>query len=874
MHISGSSQERAKAALRRKLGSGEILDALPIGVYCCDQDGYLVQFNRYAAELWGREPVLGEARYGGAHRFFSLDGSPLQHDLSPVADVLRTKTAAHQRRVVIERPDGTRRTILLNADPLFGDDGALVGAVNCFQDVSELRRASEDLQQSRDELHDFFENCAVGLHVVDEAGVIKRANKAELELLGYDAGGYIGRNIADFHVDSAAIADVLARLGRGEVIDRIPARLRAKDGSIKQVLITSNAHRHDGRLHSRCFTFDVTDAKHAEQQVAEKDNRFRAVLDAVPVALYTTDAEGKITFYNQAAAELAGRKPQIGSDEWCVSWRMYWPDGTPLPHDECPMAIAIKERRPVRGAEAILERPDGTRVRFAPYPTPLFDKSGRLTGAINMLLDITERHEAEAQSAHLAAIVSTSDDAIISKRLDGHVVSWNQSAERIFGYTEKEMIGQPITRIIPPDLLPEETEILSKLRRGERVEHFQTVRVRKDGTTVHVSLSVSPMRDRHGNLIGASKVARDITEQKRAEELQRLLTAELNHRVRNTLATVQSIASQTVRMAKSPHEFAASFGGRLQALSHAHNLLTQSSWLNADAHPLIRDQVVLGGGVPDDRISCSGPSVALDPQSALHLALVIHELGTNARKYGALSVPDGRLSVQWTLRTNGEGRNFNLRWVERGGPNVTAPTTRGFGTRLIEQSLSGHGGEASIQYEAHGLICEITLPLPDATAGPLAGAYRPVASAQLPETRRQSGDVSIRGKRILVVEDEPLVAMDIAATLSEAGGEIIGPAATVDIAAAHIADSSFDVALLDANLGGHSVEGLAAALTQRNVPFAFVTGYGRDALPEAFRQAHVVGKPFNARELLRTIGQLVEQRSTLVLLPGGKPNVR
>ena len=170
MYVATSSQERAKAALKRKLGSGEVLDALPIGVYCCDQDGYLVQFNLYAAELWGREPVLGQARFGGAHRFFSLDGSPLRHDLSPMADVLRTKVAAHQRRVVIERPDGTRRTILLNADPLFGEDGGLVGAVNCFQDVTELRRASEDLQQSKEELHDFFENCAVGLHVVDEKG--------------------------------------------------------------------------------------------------------------------------------------------------------------------------------------------------------------------------------------------------------------------------------------------------------------------------------------------------------------------------------------------------------------------------------------------------------------------------------------------------------------------------------------------------------------------------------------------------------------------------------------------------------------------------------------------------------------------------------
>src|SRR5947209_16640147 len=172
------------------------------------------------------------------------------------------------------------------------------------------------------------------------------------------------------------------------------------------------------------------------------------LLEALPVAVYTTDAEGRITFYNRAAAELWGHHPELGSSQWCGSWRLYWPDGRPLPHDECPMAVALKEGRPVRGVEAIAERPDGTRVRFMPYPTPLQDTSGRVTGAINLLMDLTERTETELTSARLDAIVESSDDAIISKTLAGQITSWNRGATRIFGYEADEMIGQPITRII------------------------------------------------------------------------------------------------------------------------------------------------------------------------------------------------------------------------------------------------------------------------------------------------------------------------------------------------------------------------------------------------------------------------------------------
>ena len=209
----------------------------------------------------------------------------------------------------------------------------------------------------------------------------------------------------------------------------------------------------------------------------------RELLDALPAAIYTTDAAGRLTYYNSAAVQLAGRRPKIGSDEWCVTWRLYRPDGTPLPHDECPMAVALKTGRPVRGVEAVAERPDGTLVPFMPYPTPLHDASGNVVGAVNMLVDLTERSHAEQVRQLLASIVESSDDAIVSKDLNGVIDSWNPGAERLFGYTADEVVGKSVTNLFPLDLQNEESAILERIRLGEQIEHYETVRCRKDGSS-------------------------------------------------------------------------------------------------------------------------------------------------------------------------------------------------------------------------------------------------------------------------------------------------------------------------------------------------------------------------------------------------------
>jgi PAS domain S-box-containing protein len=263
---------------------------------------------------------------------------------------------------------------------------------------------------------------------------------------------------------------------------------------------------------------EIVELSRSKQKLCESERRFREIIDALPAAIYTTDSEGRLTHFNPAAVEFAGRVPQLGIDRWCVSWKLYRPDGTPLPHEECPMAVTLKEGRVVRDVEAIIERPDGSRVCFVPYPVLLRDSEGRITGGVNMLVDVTERKRAEEANNRLAAIVESSDDAIISKNLDGIIRSWNSGATRIFGYTAQEAIGQPVTILIPPDHVDEEPAILERLRRGERIEHYETIRRRKDGALLDISLTVSPIFDEHGKVEGASKIARDITELKRTEK--------------------------------------------------------------------------------------------------------------------------------------------------------------------------------------------------------------------------------------------------------------------------------------------------------------------------------------------------------------------
>jgi PAS domain S-box-containing protein len=232
-------------------------------------------------------------------------------------------------------------------------------------------------------------------------GVIQTWNRGASNIFGYTAEEVVGKPVTILMPPERYDEEpgILSRLRRGEQIERYETVRRRKDGSLIDISLTVSPIRDNtgGIVAASKIARDITEQKRAEATLRDSERRLQELLAAIPAAIYTTDAAGKITYYNEAAVEFAGRRPTLGSDEWCVSWKLYWPDGTPLPHDECPMAVALKENRPIRGKEAIAERPDGTRIPFIPFPTPLHDADGKLVGAINMLVDVSERKQAETQ---------------------------------------------------------------------------------------------------------------------------------------------------------------------------------------------------------------------------------------------------------------------------------------------------------------------------------------------------------------------------------------------------------------------------------------------------------------------------------------------
>jgi PAS domain S-box-containing protein len=441
------------------------------------------------------------------------------------------------------------------------------------------------------------------------------------------------------------------------------------------------------------------------------------ILEALPEAVYTTDAKGRITFYNKAAAEMWGATPELGKSEFCGSWKLYWPDGTPLPHDECPMAMALRERRAIRGLDAVAERPDGTCTPFLAYPTPIFDAEGNLIGAVNMLVDLTERLVTEDAAQRFAAIVESSDDAILAKDLNGTIINWNNGAERLFGYTADEAIGQPIAMLIPMERDDEEPNILSRIRRGERIDHYETIRRRKDGSLIEISLSVSPIRSRDGRIIGAAKIARDITERRRAEERQHLLIREMDHRVKNLFTLAGSLVTLSARSASTPADLAAAVSARLSALSQAHALTvprTSEATNRCEQHTTLHALIqaitapyIDGGDSHETRVAVTGPDVSIAGGALTSFALLLHEFATNAAKYGALSVPEGRVEICCV----DDRDRFIIDWVEHGGPTADRQTDGdGFGTHLAKATVEGQlGGEISREWRPEGLSIRLVV---------------------------------------------------------------------------------------------------------------------------------------------------------------------
>jgi PAS domain S-box-containing protein len=339
-------------------------------------------------------------------------------------------------------------------------------------------------------------------------------------------------------------------------------------------------------------------------------------------------------------------------------------------------------------------------------PGPLMSQKNKLGIAPTPIEIEAALRESEQRLRWLASIVESSDDAIVSKTLDGIITSWNGGAERVFGYSASEAIGRPSTLVIPQDRQGEEREILTRVRRGERIDHFETVRQRKHGSLIVVSLTVSPVKDANGKIVGASKIARDITEQKKNQELIVTLAREAEHRSKNLLAN--ALATVNLSQSSSPEGLKQIIAGRIQALANVCSLFAATRWIGAELSAIATQELAPYSEMNGKRTFMDGPQTLLEPDAAQAVAITLHELATNAAKYGALSAPNGQVRLEWSHAADGRLR---LRWMETGGPVAKEPTRKGLGGRIIEQMIVQQKGKVAFDWRHDGLVCEITLPV-------------------------------------------------------------------------------------------------------------------------------------------------------------------
>ncbi|EQA98510.1 response regulator [Sphingobium baderi] len=512
-------------------------------------------------------------------------------------------------------------------------------------------------------------------------------------------------------------------------------------------------------------------------------------------------------------------------------------------------AVATDERRRFRGYETgavdyLLKPVDPQIVR---------NKVDIFVELFRQRLELArQRDEHAAALARLTAHGDNSPLALVELDAEQRIISWSKSAERLFGFRTAEIAGFDAGEVgwLHDDEADSFSTLMEEVIAGALPRTIRTLRFHTaEGLPLVCECYCSALRDPEGRLFSINLQILDVTDRQRAEETQKLLIGELNHRVKNTLASVQAIASQTLRHSAGPSEFASTFMGRIHSLASAHSLLSGATWQGASLKGLIEGQLSIGS-IDAERFEAAGPDIDLQPEPALHLALVLHELVTNAHKYGALSVPEGRVRLEWRVA---KGR-LTLDWAESGGPAVAPPRRKGFGTALIERSLRADGGHAEPRYGSEGMGWTLTLPYLASPKG--AKDHPPAASVEKNRQAPERIKADRTCKRLLLVEDETLIAFELTAILEDAGMEVKGTAASVGEALKIIAHADLDGALVDGNLQGEPADEIARALTGRSIPFLFVSGYGSDHLPADFRHIPVVDKPFDREQLLGAIARL------------------
>ena len=781
--------------------------------------------------------------------------------LSAIRAAVQSKSPLELEHRVL-RKDGSIGWTLSRAVPILGADGNIAEWFGLAADITNRKAAEEAIRdreaQSRAqaaEIETIYASAHVGLCVLDRDLRFRRINAKLAEINGVPVEDHIGRTVREVLPELADAAEPIARriIETGEPIldlelsGETPAQpgvlrtwveqwlpLRDQDGTIIGINVAAE---------------EVTERKRAEQQLRAAHDTFRSLVDHSPFGIYVVDADFRLVQVSDGARKaFENVRPLIGRD-FSEVMRTIWPE---------PFASeAINRFRHTLGSgeryqslTTIERRADTSALEAYDWRIERLNLPDGRPGVVCHFYDLSERQRHEQQlaiAAERAEIAQKAAHAMYYEFVPsaGTAIRSPAAFKALTGYEHQK---QPETAdwwrsiIHPEDVgrVWEEVEQGIANNTGFKID-YRIRHAQGHDVWVHDHASVIPARD--GAPARVVGMVLDISEQKEREVREQLLMREVNHRAKNMLGLVHAVARQTA--AGDPQTFVERFGDRIQSLAASQDLLVKSNWKNVPLESLVRSQLEHFSDLIGSRISLSGPPLAVTAAAAQTLGMAMHELGTNASKHGALSNEKGFIAVVWTI-TPGDNPRVSITWTESEGPPVAAPIRRGFGSMVIGDMVSmSLNGEVKLDYAATGLVWLLDCPADKVLdAGSLSN---------LSYHTQQSEAKAPRRERVLLVEDEALIAMEVADMLKDAGYDVLGPAMSVKAALELLKSQACDAAVLDINLGQETAAPIAQALSERGTPFLTISGYGAAQRPPEFSRAPHLDKPLRTERLVSTL---------------------
>jgi PAS domain S-box-containing protein len=587
---------------------------------------------------------------------------------------------------------------------------------------------------------------------------------------------------------------------------------------------------------------DVTPSLTLADTLRRSEQQFQALANNIAQLAWMADATGNLFWLNKRWLDFTGSTLETSLGQ---GWRLFHhPDHVARVVDKwqrCTQEGRVWEDLfPLRGA-------DGVYRWFLSRAMPVRNGKGEVELWCGTNTDVTEARQQSQRLRKLARIIELSHEAMLVREVGGGIAMWNRGCEELFGFTKRQALSKTPAELLQPCNIPQldafDKQILALGSWSGEIHYTAS-----DGSDVWVDSRQELVNIGDKNFV--LETNRDITERRQADEVRTLLVAELNHRVKNTLAVVQSIAAQTARSSQTPQKFVASFNSRLQSLASAHNILSDVAWSGAPIVELIRSQISVMGA-DEGRVDLNGEAVNLPPQTALQLALILHELSSNAIQHGALSTPKGRISINWSIE-EGQPRLVELSWRETGGPTVAPPVGRGFGLTLIERSRTLPNIKTSIEFDPSGVKAVVVLEArSDSTALSLFNPGQKLIRPRVMPTAVKP----TAPRHILIMDGSLSRALLLEDMLDSGNYGIVGPVATATAALDALARRPVDLVAVDVDeIGDHDIERLLEILDERQLPAIAIGSSGRLAQIQAGAFATLVAKPIDQSLFLRGVG--------------------